>query len=185
MKNILFSVGLIAAILVIFPQNIYSQEKASMSSASIQIPEAVQKGSDYRVKVLKKYLEAKNSPLADNAGDFVSYADKYNLDWKFVAAISGLESTFGQQIPNNSYNAWGWGIYGDNMIRFNSWDEGIKTISQGLRDRYMNQWGATDVYTIGSMYASSPTWAVRVDGFMNDIQKFALNNPSDTLSLSL
>ena len=171
--------------LIFIPQNTYAQEKASMSSASIQTTVEIQKGNDYRAKLLKRYLESKNSPLADNANDFIYYADRYNLDWKFVAAISGLESTFGQQIPNNSYNAWGWGIYGDNMIRFNSWKEGIQTISQGLRERYMDQWKAQNVYEIGALYASSPTWAVRVDGFMNDIQKFALNSPQDTLSLSL
>ena len=183
MKNkILFAV--IAAIIILIPQQTFAQEKASRSSATIQIPEEIQKGSDYRVKVLEKYLNKHNSPLSENAKDFVRYADKYNLDWKFVAAISGLESTFGQQIPNNSYNAWGWGIYGDNMIRFISWEDGIQTISQGLRERYINKWGAKNVYEIGAFYASSPTWAQRVDGFMDNIQEFALNNPQDTLSLS-
>ncbi len=183
MRNKLL-LALFAAIVIFTPQSSYAQERASQSSASIQLPEEIQRGSDYRVKILEKYLQKHNSPLAGNAGDFVFYADKYNLDWKFVAAISGLESTFGQQIPYNSYNAWGWGIYGDNMIRFNSWEEGIKTISQGLRERYIDRWGARNVYEIGSLYAASPTWAVRVDRFMNNIQEFALNNPQDTLSLS-
>ena len=112
-------------------------------------------------------------------------ADKYNLDWKLVAAISGVESTFGQQIPYSSYNGWGWGIYGDNLIRFSSWTECIETVSKSLREDYADKWKAEDVYQIGRLYASSPTWASRVTYFMNNIQEFALSNSKDSLSLSL
>ena len=30
------------------------------------------------------------------------------LDYRLVPAISGVESTFGKHIPDNSYNAYGW-----------------------------------------------------------------------------
>ncbi len=162
----------------------YAQEKASASSAKIALSES-DFVDDYRVKILKTYLEEKNSPLAPFANDFVKNADKYNLDWKLVAAISGVESTYGQAIPVNSYNAWGWGVYGDNVIRFASWTEGIETISQGLRERYMEKWGAKDIYQIGAMYASSPAWASHVESTMNQIQDFTLRNPKNALSLSL
>ncbi len=182
-KNI-FVLFILTLIFTFNVQSASAQQKASGSSAQITLAEE-EINDDYRVRVLKTYLAKYNSPLAGDAGSFVKYADKYNLDWKFVAAISGLESTFGQQIPYNSYNAWGWGIYGDNVIRFKSWEEGIQTISQGLREKYMDKWGAGDIYQIGSLYASSPTWAQRVSYFMNNIQNFALRNPQDALSLSL
>jgi len=182
-KNIII-LFILTLIFVFNTQSVFAQQRASASSARIILAEK-EPVDDYRVKILEDYLKTHNSPLAPYARTFVEEADKYNLDWKFVAAISGLESTFGQQIPYNSYNAWGWGIYGDNMIRFNSWDEGIHTISQGLRERYINKWGAQDVYEIGRLYASSPTWAQRVSYFMNNIQDFALRNPQDSLSLSL
>jgi len=175
---------ILTLIFIFNAQSVYAQQRASVSSARITIAEK-EPVNDYRVKILKTYLEEHNSPLAQDADSFVKYADKYNLDWRFVAAISGLESTFGQQVPYNSYNAWGWGIYGDNMIRFKSWDEGIQTISQGLREKYMDRWGAQDIYQIGNLYASSPTWAQRVNNFMDNIQDFTLRNPQDTLSLSL
>src|SRR6185436_17585531 len=73
-------------------------------------PELIQEGSiDAREKVLKEYLASKNSPLDKNAKDFIEAADKYHLDWKLVPAISGVESSFGKAIPNDSYNGWGWG----------------------------------------------------------------------------
>jgi len=160
----------------------YALEKASASSAVLETPK---KKTDERAKILEKFLESYNSPLSKSARTFVGEADKNKIDWKFVAAISGVESTFGHQIPYNSYNAWGWGIYGDNMIRFNSYDEGIKVISKSLREQYINSWKAGDVYAIGRLYAASPTWAQRVEYFMKKIDEFALKNPGENLSLSI
>ena len=183
-SKIYFTILFLLLIFALNTEGVFAQEKASASSAKIVIAET-EPVDDYRVKILSDYLKENNSPLAPYAKDFVDNADKYNLDWKLVAAISGVESTYGQAIPVNSYNAWGWGVYGDNVIRFASWKEGIETISQGLRERYMNQWGGKDIYQIGAMYASSPAWASHVERTMNQIQDFTLRNPKDTLSLSL
>ncbi len=174
-----------AAIIILIPQKTFAQEKASASSANIKLSEFKKEGSDFRVKVIENYLLRYDSPMAGNAQDFVYYADKYNLDWRLVLAIAGVESTYGKQIPPYSYNGWGWGVYGDNVIRFKSWKEGIQTVSQGLRERYMDKWGGEDIYQIGSMYASSPHWANSVNIHLNMIQKYILANPQDTLSLSL
>lgn len=158
-------------------------EKASGSSAKFQV-EGISK-RDTRVKVLEGYLKQYKSPLISEAENFVKYADLYNLDWRLVASISGVESTFGHQIPYQTYNGWGWGIYGTNMIYFTSWEEGIKTVSEGLRTNYLNKWGASNVYEIGKFYAASPTWARRVDYFMRNISDFALRNPQSALLLSI
>lgn len=154
---------------------------ASAQLASIKQP----KLQDERAIALKKYLELWNSPLASYSATFVENADKYNLDWRLVAAISGLESQFGKQIPYNSYNAWGWGIYGDHVMRFNSWDEAISTISQGLRERYLRDKEESDPYFIGPTYAASPTWAVRVDYFMQRIGEYKIANDREVLSISI
>ncbi len=168
----------------LFPYKAYAMQDASGSSAALTTLMQV-KEEDRHIKILKKFLEKQSSPLTPYAGSFVDNAAKYDLDWRLVAAISGLESTFGQQIPYNSYNGWGWGIYGDNIIRFSSWDEGIQTVSKGLRENYINKWKASNIYEIGRFYASSPTWAVRVEYIMNKIQEFELANARETLSLSL
>lgn len=185
MKNkILFAI--LAAITIIIPQQAYAQEKASGSSANIKLSEfRKQEGNDYRVKIVKGYLKHYNSPMVENADDFVYYADKYNLDWRLVLAIAGVESTYGKQIPPYSYNGWGWGVYGDNVIRFKSWEEGIQTVSQGLREKYMDKWGGKNIYQIGANYASSPHWANSVNIHLNMIQRYTLSNPQNTLSLSL
>jgi hypothetical protein len=179
-------IAISALILILLSQahQTFAQEYSAGSSAALMKPNA-EKATDSRVKILREYLEQYNSPLAVHAETFVKTADKYDLDWKFVAAISGLESTFGREIPYNSFNGWGWGIFGDNMIRFSSWDEGIETVSEGLRNKYMNKWGAQDVYAIGRFYASSPTWAQRVEHFMRDIEEFNDAKLATNLSISL
>jgi hypothetical protein len=181
-------VVLFALFFLLFSSPANAQVKLAGMSATAFTPEQTVV-VDNRAKALRAYLEQSNSPLADSAETFVKSADKYNLDWKLVAAIAGLESGYGHHIPYNSYNAWGWGVYGTNVITFASWDEGIETISKGLRERYMNQRGARNVYEIGSTYAASPTWAVRVESNMNRInafyEDFEKTDPSVALPLSL
>ena len=164
-------------------QKIYAASVASGSSAQLEPIPPIKVG-DSRVIVLREFLTKYHSPLANLASIFVENADKYNLDWRLVAAISGLESTFGQQIPYNSYNGWGWGIYGDNIIRFSTWEEGIQTVSQGLREKYIDKLETDDVYAIGRWYAASPTWADRVSFIMEKITQFQLGNPN-SLSISI
>src|SRR6185436_19067607 len=150
----------------IFPVNA-SANTAATSAALIPLVESEDTDDIEHIKTLQAFLAKKNSPLAPYAKTFVDEAKKNNLDWRLVAAISGLESSFGIHIPTNSYNGWGFGVYGDNVRRFESWDDGITVVSTALRKDYMNKWGATSVAEIGRIYAASPTWAVRVQYFIN------------------
>lgn len=126
---------------------------------------------DKKAQVLAAYLEQYDSPLQYHAQDFIDAAKLYNLDWKLVAAISGVESTFGKFIPGG-YNGWGWGVYGTQAIYFNSWTEAIYTISKGLRENYVDK-GYTEPFTMNRIYAASPFWGSKVTYFMNDLDKFA------------
>lgn len=182
MKTLVLLILLIVIVLINTSKT-YAQS-ASGSSASLQSTIPV-KGEDSRVKILKTFLEIYSSPLAPYAKDLVETAELYDLDWKLVASVSGVESTFGKRIPYNSYNAWGWGIYGDNMILFSSWTDGIEEVSKGLRINYIDKWGAENVYDIGRIYAADPNWASKVDFFMQKITEFQYQNLTDGLSISL
>ena len=133
---------------------------------------------DPRTKILKAYLAKYHSPLEDNAADFIEAADKYDLDWRLLPSITGVESTFGKHVPGGSdpkytsYNGWGWGVYGTQAIYFKSWREGIFSVSEGLRKNYVGK-GLTDPYQINRVYAASPTWGAHVTYFLNDLDKFA------------
>lgn len=184
MKYTLFLITLFVLLLA-SSQNAAAYSDHKQAGASAHLVKDVQPEEDNRARILKAYLEQYDSPLASSAQTFVHAADKYGLDWRFVAAISGIESTFGHHIPYGSYNAWGWGVYGNKVTYFTSFDNGIQIISQSLRERYMDQWGATDVYGIGRIYAASPTWAQKVNYFMESIDAFEKRKLAATLSLAL
>lgn len=122
--------------------------------------------TDNRVKALESVFEKHNSPLLPYAKAYVDMADKYNVDWKLLPSISGLESSFGLHQMPGSHNSYGWG---GGLIYFNSYEEGIQTITSTLRSNYYDR-GADTVYKIAPIYAESPTWAPRVTRFMDEIE---------------
>lgn len=124
------------------------------------------KAQDVRVETLRKYLASHNSPLAEYAEVFVSCADKYDLDWRLVPAITGVESTFGKRIPQNSYNAYGW-VNGE--YNFKSWEDSIEIVTRTLRINYLDK-GASSIGAIAKRYAPpSSTWAGKVKFFVRKI----------------
>lgn len=159
-----------------------SAESAKLANIQQNTQEVVE---DTRAAKLRAYLESYNSPLAAHAETFISEADKHNIDWRLVPAITGVESYFGQMIPPYSYNGWGYGVYGNNVKRFASWDEGISVVTQALRVDYMDSWGATTVAEIGSFYAADPRWSAKVQHFINDLEQFTVKPDKTTLSISL
>lgn len=151
------------------------QAHEPVSGASGRLNLVVQENKvDSRVLKLEKYLIKHNSPLAENAHDFVDAADKYNLgeNWALVAAIAGNESTFGKHIPPASHNAWGWGIPtgARSGIGFKSWKDGIYTVTKGLSEKYIAK-GADTPEKMAPIYAPpSRTWGRNVRWFMNQIE---------------
>lgn len=180
-KLIIIFILTILALLSAGEVNAYSEASASSAKLSSTIKV---KPVDDRAMILREFLASYNSPMVNEAENFVKYADKYDLDWRLVASIAGLESGFGKHIPYESYNGWGWGVYGDNVIRFNSWEHGIETISKGLRENYLKDKPESDPYFIGPTYASSPTWAVRVEFFMNRMEQYRVSKSKDRLTLA-
>ena len=94
---------------------------------------------DPRVIAMEKFLLAYNSPMYPYAKTFIEEADKNGLDWRLVASISGVESAFGNLIPKNTNNAWGWRGVNPNdsgWSQFKTWEEGIATVTGGLAQGY-------------------------------------------------
>ncbi len=171
-------------IFFILPKTAYA-EKVAASSAMLKIDPSLIKKEDMRVKQLQAYFDKYDSPLINEAETFIKTADQYGLDYRLLPAIAGVESGFGKLIPYNSYNGWGWGIYGTNVTYFTSWKEAIKTIAKELKEKYMDTWGAKDVYAIGNYYASDPAWASKVTYYMNDIANFTPDSGSKAISISI
>ncbi len=142
-------------------------ENTRSASAQLARVEVSKPVMDMRVKALQNVFAKYNSELTDSAWAYVKYADQYGVDWRLLPSIAGLESTFAKRYIRGTYNPYGWG---SGRIYFESWEDGIRTINKALSEKYMAR-GATDVWSIGPIYAESPTWSVRVNSFMEEIEE--------------
>jgi len=132
---------------------------------------------DGRDAQLKAYLTWQGSPLSDEAATFIRVADQYNLNWLLLPSIAGKESTFGKldKIPLNSYNPFGWGVYGTQAVRFASFTEAVETVGKGLANYAKN--GVSTVDNIEYLYCPPSagrdhSWRDGVKYFMWEIESF-------------
>jgi len=157
--------------------NTYTELKASNEQALNFVGEkssptlmvsVIKTEKDNRAEKLENYLISKGSPMAADAQSLVKIADKYGLDWKFLPAIAGVESTYGQAVPGNSYNPYGWN---NGKANFATW----AVASDYVAGQIVTRWGAGDqisAWKIGPSYAACPTWAVRVTSNMKQIADY-------------
>jgi hypothetical protein len=150
-------------------------------SSSVQLYQALPSGSgtisssistaDARPVIIRQYLERYHSPLLPYADDFFQAAEKYRLDYRLLVAIAQQESNLGKKSPPGTYNAWGWGIHQNGTLGFSSWEEGIETVAQGLREDYLDK-GFIDLTAIAARYAppSQESWAFGVNQFMEEME---------------
>lgn len=164
-KNFLLAFFLICIALISPPKTLSAETLVVSSSAQVYSQEEKDEFNT-RVSRLQKFLKSYNSPLEHYAINFVKASETYNLDYRLLVAISGVESTFGKRIPYNSYNAFGWA---NGKYKFNSWEESIELVSKTLREKYYNK-GLTNISEIARRWAPpSKTWATKVKYFMEKI----------------
>lgn len=126
--------------------------------------------ADGRAANLKLFFRKYNSPLYNHADYIVKTADKYQFDYRLLPAIAMIESGLCNQIPTGSHNCWGWGIYGNTVTGFDSYEDAIETVSRGLRKNYLDR-GMTTASQIMASYApSSTSWASKVNSFLRVLE---------------
>lgn len=171
MKKIILSLLLLISLFI--PKKV--EAKVLIAADSAQMTDIKDLEADNRANILQKYLEKYDSPLAEHAKKIVDIADKYQVPWTWVPAISGVESTFCQHIPYESYNCYGWNN-GD--YQFKDYDDGIEVVTKTLKANYINR-GADTIEKIAPIYAPpSTTWAAKVSYFSSKIEQFAENDIS-------
>lgn len=129
------------------------------------------KTQDIRIANLKYFFRKYDSVLYDKAEFMVKMADQYKLDYRLLPAIAMQESGLCKNIYEGSHNCWGWGIYGNKVTRFASYEEAIETISRGLKKNYIDK-GLTTPEDIMRKYTppSSGSWAFGVNFFFKIIE---------------
>jgi len=136
--------------------------------------------TDGRAQKINNIFRDYKCPLEGLGDTFVREADKNNIPWYIVAAISFQESGCGKKIPyvdgEPTYNAWGYAVYGDNVHSFDNWVQGIEVMSRYLSKKFYSQ-GVVDTSDIMKTYTppSLGSWYKGVDYFSNLIQNYSSN----------
>lgn len=143
---------------------------ASLPSTIPEVTSSIE-SADARPEIVKSYLNRYNSDLEPYADLIVATADKYGIDFRLITAIAQQESNLCKIIPPGSFNCWGWGITSVGTLGFNSFSEGIETVSKGLRENYLDK-GYSTIEEIMSKYTpqSNGSWARGVSSFMEAME---------------
>lgn len=129
---------------------------------------------DARGKIVEDFFLNYKSPLVGFGDSFIKIADQYTLDYRLLPAIAMQESNGGKKVIDNSYNPFGYGIYGDLIIRFGSWEEAIERVGRSLREDYLDKGLLTPEqimtkYTPPSLEKDG-AWAKSVSSFMEELR---------------
>lgn len=132
-------------------------------------PQIVEKES--KQEILRQFFAKYNSPLQDYSEDIIAASERYNIDYRLLPAIAMQESNLCKKIIKDSYNCWGWGIYGTKVTKFNNYPEAIETITRTLSTKYREK-GLVTPFEIAKLYNPSNTnnWAEHISLFMNQLK---------------
>jgi len=130
-----------------------------------------------RVETLEAFFEGRNSPLKEYSKTFVQVADIYDLDYRLLPSISCMESSCGIHLLPESYNPFGWGIYGNNAIYFEDYDQAIEIVGKGIKDNYIDK-GLDSIEKIAPVYTppNHVNWLNGVRHFYNEIDQAQSTN---------
>jgi hypothetical protein len=89
-----------------------------------------------RAEAIDKFFAARNAPLEGYGMKFVEEAEKNNIDWRLLAAISVIESNGGKEACKKADNSvLG---YGSCKMDFKSIDESIEIVSMKISGNSSN-----------------------------------------------
>lgn len=134
--------------------------------------------ADPRAIKINKVFDKFKCPMAGNGDFIVTSADENNIPYWLVPAVSFQESGCGKKTPNvtgveESYNAWGYGVWGGRVKTFDSWEHGIATLSKYFAKNFYSK-DITDLCEIMKTYTppSKGSWCEGVKYFGEMIQNF-------------
>lgn len=130
------------------------------------------KTADARPEIIRQYLYRYGSPLEPYSDLIVKLSDQYNFDYRWLVAIAQQESGLCLHIPENSFNCWGWGIYGDKVTRFDSYEDALRRIAPQFTTIFLQGSHSKDPMEVMKTYTppSDGSWAEGVSNFFDDLQ---------------
>ncbi|MBI3379652.1 hypothetical protein HY029_02775 [Candidatus Gottesmanbacteria bacterium] len=157
----------------------FAKEYTIVTPSPIINPNNISPKADIRITVLQKFLANYDSPLTPLSSYLVDTADLNGLDYALIPAIAMQESGGCKVIPNNSYNCWGFGIYGSTVTRFASYEEAISAVAKTIKQSYIKN-GLTNPTLLENIWAPQSTgqWSYAVNYFIGKIRDLEKNVPA-------
>lgn len=149
--------------------NLFSESKvayAALPSTQNLLRDRI-KSKDARIEVLSSFLQKYDSDLFPFTQTIIDTADKYGLDFRLVPAIAMQESNLCKKVIKESYNCWGFGIYGTKVKKFKDYPSAIDAVTKTLASDYKEN-GLVTPEEIMKKYtpSSNGSWAKGVSHFM-------------------
>lgn len=173
---LIFSIALmlyLSTVKTIEPVNQSFKLYAALPQSAISVSENIVY-ADARAKIIEDFFSNYQSPLAGLGNLFIKISDQYTLDYRLLPAIAMQESNAGKKVIAGSHNPFGYGIYGDIVVKFGSWEEAIARVGRALREDYLDKGLMTPEqimikYTPPSL-AKNGAWAKSVSSFMEELR---------------
>ncbi|HCQ31183.1 TPA: hypothetical protein DIU27_02225 [Candidatus Collierbacteria bacterium] len=130
------------------------------------------KTADARPEIIRQYLHRFGSPLEPYSDLIVILSDQYQFDYRWLVAIAQQESNLCKRIPENSYNCWGWGIYGDKVTRFDNYEDALRRIAPQFTKIFLKGNHTKDPLEVMKTYTppSDGSWANGVSQFFDHLE---------------
>jgi len=127
---------------------------------------------DARPEIVRQYLAKHDSPLEPLAQLIVDLSDQYDFDYRWMVAIAQQESNLCKRIPPDSHNCWGWGIYGDKVTRFDSFEEALRRIAPQFVTIFLKGDHTREPMEVMKTYTppSTGSWANGVSTFFRHLE---------------
>lgn len=130
------------------------------------------KTADARTEIVRQYLHKFGSPLEPHSDLIVNLSDQYQFDYRWLVAIAQQESNLCKRIPENSYNCWGWGIYGDKVTRFDNYEDALRRIAPQFTKIFLKGNHSKDPSEVMKTYTppSDGSWAFGINQFFDHLE---------------
>lgn len=129
---------------------------------------------DNRAEIIDNYYKERNMPLYGYGSKMVEIADKYNLDWRLLPAISIRETSGGKYMcksPKAQNNPFGWGSC---KIGFDSINMSIEIVGYKLSTLQVYKGKSTSKILYHYNGTVVKTYPQEVITIMNSLEKIPL-----------
>lgn len=160
------------------PSPFHTETVSEVLAITAAPPTPAMPGEDIRAFSLRSFLMSYRSPLVNEVDELIRQADLYGLDYALIPAIAMQESGLCKDIPEESHNCWGFGIYGGKVARFPSYSQAIAKVAKTIKESYIKK-GLTNATLVEDRWtpSSEGNWSYSVNYYIGKIHEYEQKSP--------